>query len=273
MVIAVRRASLGQLPNAPLALVLAQVVFSRHLSMRDRIPAIQDAVRREYPTFAETKIHALEIGAAGIKTKQVDRWQFGDATNQAGFLILEDGLVFNATAYRDYPAFAERLSTILGMFEALVPDLHVERLGLRYVDIIVPAGDEEPEEFIVSGLRATELSNIGRHANSMHFSQIFLDEGYLNFRYKRGGLNEHYMPDDLQPFILAPAAVTSRAKHAQSQGRSIAFLDFDRIVPNLSLRFDSAEVRSRFDRMHKDLSDAFKKVQTPHARKVWSTPP
>lgn len=267
------KASLGQLPNAPLALVLAQVVFSKDLGMADRIPTIQSAVRKDYPAYDNQKVYAFEIGPSGLKTQEVDRWQFSDPEHREGILVLQDALIFNATKYADYDSFSTKLLEVLRTFERIAPGLLVQRLGLRYVDIIVPSRTEEPEEFVVSGLHALELRELGATSiTSMHFSELKMAEGVLHVRYRRG-MSEPFMPDDLQPFMLAPAPIVDRAKDAVARGATVACLDFDRIVKGLSLRFVADDIQERFFHLHEDHSRAFKSLQTPHARKVWAESP
>jgi len=266
---------LGRMPNAPLALVLAQIRHSRYLTMEKHLPALQDAVRHRYPAFRTSQIQSLELTGGPVNVQVGTRWEFADVENRHGFFLQQDSLVFLVTAYTDYEDFAGRFAEILGHFEALVADVLVERVGLRYVDLIVPQSGEPPERYVAPGLHGFPLGALADRAKSLQAQCVskcdFADqEGLLIARYSRG-ISDPYLPADLQPLTLALPEIVDRAKAQQGQSM-IAMLDWDRIVPHRA-PFDRAALIARFGAMHSDLGEAFKRATSEYGREVWNSRP
>jgi len=266
---------LGRMPNAPLALVLAQIRYSRYLTMEKHLPALQDAVRHHYPAFRTSQIQSLELTGGAVNVQAGTRWEFADFENRRCFFLQQDSLVFLATAYIDYEDFAERFAEILGHFEALVPDVLVDRVGLRYVDLIVPQSGEAPERYVASGLHGFPLGALAEKAKSLQAQYVskydFADqEGLLIARYSRG-VSDPYLPADLQPLTLALPGIVHRARARQGQSM-IAMLDWDRVLPHRA-PFDRAALIARFGEMHTDLGEAFKRATSEYGLKVWNSLP
>lgn len=264
--------ALGQMTNAPLALVLAQLRFSPYLSIGTAMPAIQDALRKSYPVFRKSQIQTLEFGpgpsAPNVTT--VERFTFVNADNREGFVAQQDSLVFLATQYRTFDDFAEKHRTVLECFQRLVPDLFVERLGLRYVDVIVPRTNERPEQYVVEGLQGCLLETIAPVAfQSQYVANWKLSDGAMKFRFING-VRKPFMPPDLQPLELNPAEVIQKAVDVSKQGTPIGLLDFDRVRDHRGT-FEAAQVIDAFAAMHDDASQAFKRAMSPLAKEVWNS--
>jgi uncharacterized protein (TIGR04255 family) len=258
--------------NAPLALVLAQLRFSPYLSIGSAMPSIQDALRKSYPVFRKSQIQTLEFGpgpsAPNVTT--VERFNFVDADNREGFITQQDSLVFAATRYRTFDDFAAKHRAVLECFERLVPDLFVERLGLRYVDVVVPQMGERPEQYVVEGLQGCHVESIAPVAfQSQYVANWKLSDGAMKFRFVNG-VRKPFMPPDLQPIELDPAEVIAKAIEASKQGTPIGLLDFDRVRDHRGT-FKAAKVLDDFAAMHGDASQAFKRAMSSLARMVWNS--
>src|SRR5258708_1337378 len=149
-----RTEPLGQMANAPLALVLAQVRISPYLSIGNSIPAIQDALRSAYPVYRKGQIQTIEIafGANAPKINTLDRHQFVDADNRIAFIVQQDSIVFMATRYETFEDFEAKHRVVLDCVQQHINDVFAEGLGLLYVDVIVPRRGERPEQYVVDGL-------------------------------------------------------------------------------------------------------------------------
>lgn len=142
----------------------------------------------------------------------------------------------------------------------------MRRIGLRYVDIIVPEEGKTPDDYVVPGLRCLPALTLTSRARSgLAISEFQLEEGALVIRYATAG-GAIGLPPDLQPLTLAEPDVLKRL--APVTGMS-ALLDFDRFAP-LEEMFDASQLKARFDHLHEDHSVAFRELTTEHAKDVWS---
>jgi uncharacterized protein (TIGR04255 family) len=260
--------ALGQMANAPLVLVLAQVRFSPYLSIGKSISAIQDAIRRTYPAFRKGQMQTIEIapGSPMPSISTTERWDFADAENRECFIVQQSSLVFLATRYKTYGDFASRHSIVLECFERTVPDVFVEGLGLRYVDLIVPREGERPEEYVVEGLRGCLLEIEAQAFQARHIARWKVDDGLITFRYVSGA-RPPFLPPDLQPLELEAPEVIKRALASKAP---IGMMDFDRMLDHRG-QFRASEISKLFTRMHDDASKVFKRAMSPFAESIWNS--
>jgi len=267
-----RKASLGQMANAPLALVLAQVRFSPYLTIGNLVPAIQEALRKNYPSFRHDQVQSIEIGptASPATTTTEHIWSFTNLENQEGFLIQQNSLVFLATHYKTFHDFSGRHATLLQAFEKIVPDLLVERLGLRFIDVIVPKQGEMPEDYVASGLRGCEIDSISpSNFRSQYQARWMRHDGALLFRFATG-ITPPFWPQDLRTVQLANPEVIARAHTAHTANLRIGRMDFDRTTAYRG-PFVAPELLSQFSNMHSDLSRTFKGAMSSHAEAQWNS--
>ncbi len=264
-------AALGQMANAPLALVLAQVRFSPYLTIGNAIPTIQDALRKAYPVFRKSQTQTIEFGPGGAPTiSAVERFNFVDADNREGFIAQHDSLVFLATRYKTFDDFEAKHRIVLECFERTLPDLFVERLGLRYVDVIVPRKGENPEAYVIEGLQGCRLETFTPLAfQSQYVANWKLPDGAMKFRFT-SGVRKPFLPPDLHPIELGIPEVIQRAIEASKSNIAIGLLDFDRMREHRGT-FTATQVLEMFSAMHSDASLAFKRAMSPLAKETWNS--
>lgn len=265
-------AALGQMANAPLALVLAQVRFSPYLTIGNAIPAIQEALRKAYPVFRKSQMQTIEFGpgSGAPNISAVERFNFVDADNREGFIAQQDSLVFLATKYKTFDDFETKHRVVLECFERLLPDLFVERLGLRYVDVIVPREGERPEAYVIEGLQGCHLETFAPIAfQSQYVANWKLNDGSMKFRFING-VRKPFLPPDLHPVELGTPEVIQKALEASNANIPIGLLDFDRMRDHRG-SYEAAKVLELFAAMHGDASQAFKRSMSPLAKKVWNS--
>ena len=261
--------ALGRLPNAPLAYVLAQVRFQPILEMDKSVPSIQTALRLKYPRYREVKVAGIEIGPNGARMLDAaTRWEFTSASSRQGVILQTNSLVLHATEYSTYAAFSDSFHDVLKIVGDLVPGILVDRLGLRYIDFIMPSPGQNPDQFVVSSLGCRPDPGVPFESHSgVTTADYELADGHLIIRFTRGrGLPP--LPPDLQPLSLAASDVMER-KDADSVDTAI--LDTDRFI-EISVPYDATNLLQRFESMHDHISRAFKAITTAHAVRTWSGP-
>jgi uncharacterized protein (TIGR04255 family) len=194
-------------------------------------------------------------------------WEFADPDNRVAVILRSNGVVLHATAYSDSVEFLARLDKVVTLFSQEVKSVFVSRLGLRYVDFIIPKEGEAPEDYVNSHLDLDlGLSEQGEPTATC-VSIYPMKPGQLTVRYVRA-MGEPKLPPDLATTSLDPAPLAKNAKC----DRFAASLDTDRTIAFSPVeRLDLAKVRDHFALMRADIRKAFDKAASDHARKVWKT--
>ena len=269
------RANLGRLANAPLAYVIAQVQFGTILAMEKLVPDVQAALRADYPRFAALQGLSIIVGAAGPVQAQSPttlRWDFGSETNRRGVILQSSSITFHTAEYATYDAFAKELTDVLTKAQDTIPDMFVKRVGLRYVDVVIPGPGESPNLFVEPTLRC-DPGNFPGVKNHQGITALVcdLERGQLNVKYyvsgKHNPANLSLLPPDLEPFPLTQPDIM---KKAQAQGYPLGVLDTDRFIDGVDQRYNADTLKTLFDELHGDISTAFHQFTSDHARQVWS---
>ncbi|MAT65037.1 MAG: hypothetical protein CMN57_05290 [Gammaproteobacteria bacterium] len=253
-----------KLSNAPLIYVLAQIRFSPILATEKYIPSIQERVRREYPRYQQNIIQTFRFGPEGQPPDiaKISRWEFADKDSTHGFIIQQDSFVFHTTGYTTFPEFKDKLqSALLAVNESLDISL-VERIGLRYVDIVEPTGDDKLSDYLVPGVAGFPHEDIGVQPVVSQTESISDSEfGRLVLKVIKKK-DEKNVPPDLFPLAL-------KLSRKVAQGSPNALLDFDHFFEQ-SIDFSVDAVIEKIDQLHEVTSKAFWSVITEHAKDVWS---
>ncbi|GAB4206842.1 MAG: TIGR04255 family protein [Sandaracinaceae bacterium] len=255
--------------QSPLVLVLCQVRFSRVRKMRDYIPGIQDAFRRRgFPTERAGKRQQLLITPAGVQSVEEDRWEYRTRDERWSITVVEDSVVLQTTAYERFEDFAEKLEaavrTVLEETEQTELGL-VERVGLRYVDLVQPREGESYRDYLRPGFHGAPAPFVeGSHrlfVQSVGRTDLGDDSGTMVLRVFQNDQGADLPPDLL---VGAPEHLP-RAK----AGELVTLVDMDHYVEG---KFDPSPewVIARAYAMHDHLIEAFHEhVVSPHAIEVW----
>ncbi len=145
---------------------------------------------------------------------------------------------------------------------------HVSRLGLRYVDFVVPTDGKLPEDYVNSpwNQSATPAFEGAQARPGMFVSlhDIEFKRGRMRLQFMRG-FGKPGLPADLQG-LLEP-----RALHGSVE-QPTAVIDTDRWMEGEAWDPAGAEICEDFKSMHLDLSKTFKTMVSSLARKEWGEP-
>lgn len=266
-----RNHALGKWPNAPLALVLAQVRFDPEVNteykevaarlkaaLGERFPAMK-AVRQVKLVFGNAPD---PVGESKANEGEVGRELRSDDNRSA--LRLQDGVMtYTTSLYKDSQHFLAEWRSMLDCLCA-AGGVKVQRLGLRYVDFIIPTAGKAPEDYFKDGF--TRSSNVfGETAQVAFMSYEYPkgDNGMMRVQYGRG-FAPPSLPPDLDGSILLPPALLEKYTEGPS-----AVLDIDRWRID-SRRLQAGEIADEFQRLRDDICMAFSRIITPEAEAEWS---
>lgn len=266
--------ALGKWPNAPLALVLAQVRFdpeidTEYMEVAERLKAAlgeqfpsMKAVRQVIHVFGNTPDPEME---SNPNERVVGRELRSDDDRRA--LRLQDGVMtYTTSLYEDSQHFLAEWRSMLDCLCA-AGGVKVKRFGLRYVDFIIPTDGKAPEDYFKDGFG--ELPHI--------FEETTAHTAFMSHEYPRGpeaamrvqfgrGFTSPSLPPDLDRSVELPPILLNKYRAGPS-----AVLDID-IWRVGSRRLQAAEIADEFQRLRDDICEAFHRIITPEAELEWSSP-
>lgn len=164
------------LSKQPLVLVLCQVRISPVRKMGDYIPGIQEAFRRHaFPIERAGKIQQLTITPAGVSSVEQERWEYRTKDEQWSITVLQDNVVLQTTAYERFEGFAEKLEvavkTVLEQTEQDKLGL-VQRVGLRYIDLIQPRDGESYRDYLRPGFHGASDAPFSEGSHRLYVESV-----------------------------------------------------------------------------------------------------
>lgn len=256
----------GRLSNAPLVYVLTQVRFSAVLKMGEYVPAIQEHLRSDYPRYEQRQIEALELvppaPSAAPVTNTVSRWLFKDRDDVSGFILDESSLVFHTSRYASFSEFKARLLSGAAIVQEAARIPMIERVGLRYVDLITPDDGETLDQYVSPGLMGFSIDtpDVKAYNTNKQFVNVKTKVGQLMLRFTRGQLSSPLPPD------LAALAPKMRRKPKKSNVSAI--LDTDHFSDK-GVNFNRDRLEKVVTDLHAPIAGIFKAAVTDYAVNKW----
>jgi uncharacterized protein (TIGR04255 family) len=259
-----------KLTHDPLSLVLCQVSFSAIRKMPTFIPEIQDRLRRKgFPNDASGTGQNLVLTQSpeGVKTEALPmrRDEFRSKDERWAVVIAADGLALLTTAYDRYSGFHEHLLLALQEVDA-VAELRlgqINRLGIRYIDVIEPAPGETHRDYLqatLHGLQSDVFIGDGPVIQSQTFGRTLL--GTLAVRVWQNNTAQVIPPDIL---LGKPMPMN----FSVPAGKLITLIDTDHAIQG-AWDYDLPKVLATMDALHEGINRAwFRDIITPHALTTW----
>lgn len=253
----------GRLHNAPVVYVLAQIRFSAVLKMAEYVPAIQEELRPNYPRYENQQIATIEIGSPGASATPTiaNRWVFKDKDQQFGFILEQSAMVFHTSNYVDFPDFRDRLLEGVTIVQKIVNIPLIERVGLRYIDLITPADDEAIDRYVKPELLGFSLTDLGLKTEmNQQLISGKTKTGQLLVRFTKA---RHTSP---LPLDLSPTAL--QLKRVPKSTKESAIMDTDHFAEK-SIDFDVGQLTKLIGELQSPIGSVFKAAITDYAVEQW----
>lgn len=264
-----------KMKNAPVYFTIAQVRHNPVLRLGAYADEIQDRMRKAgYPDFKKGVAMAISLmSQIGDEPQQqqptvekVERLMFSSSDNTRGFIVEQNALSFQTTEYDTFESFIDEFMKGLGIVHECMTLAHTERVGLRYLDAIVPPnGEDGLPEYLASGVLG--LSNklpddvqVSHSFSETHFqtagsavlARTIIQAGPLGF------------PMDLQPIGVKVADRFQKINGVH------AIVDTDASIEGRNtLSLD--EIKSQLTLLRAGIDVAFNAVVMPDALKAWKS--
>lgn len=265
------RTALGRWPNAPLALVLAQVRFTPTPDVAPDlvVERIRQTAGSSFPICRKLQNVTLNFGQVGNPDAQIPQppqtidlgHDLRTSGNDEALLINPGAFTFMTAAYVDSTDFRNRWKSFMDtVFNG--NELQVTRLGLRYVDFIIPSEGHSPEDYFLGLDRSP--GGLGGQAPfaSMSFNYPRDDGGNLRVQYFRG-LMDPALPADLQGGVTLPVHRPRRNTDGPS-----GVLDMDRWRTG-DTPMSAAAAADALLELRQDIAKSFRSIMTGLAKEEW----
>ncbi len=256
------------LKTPPVFYTIVQVKFNAVLKLPEFLPVVQESFRRAgFSDFKPQRAVTLrvELRSDGAPPSAVplsrDRYLFGSVNREHAFLLDADALTLHSTNYGRFESFSETFLKGLAILHTAMQLDFTERVGLRYLDRVMPRDGESLEQYLqpqVLGLGAP-LGGKAIHSYFETLSEVQEVKLLSRVVIQSGPLA---LPPDMAgvDMVVAPRFVSFR-------GRS-ALLDNDGFV-EIRDPFNLDTVGARLRAIHKVIGVAFRSAAKEYAFKVW----
>ena len=159
-----------KLANSPLVLVLGQVRIAAVRNMAEDVPKIQDALRKKgYPIDVSKEVQEVLIASGQPQYRRRPHWEFRKRDESGSIIVGEEVVVIQTTAYTVAEDFLVELELAAETVAGVVGDLVVERVGLRYIDLIQPKEDEDWRDYVKPGFHGVETDAFNPDSSTAFF--------------------------------------------------------------------------------------------------------
>ena len=251
-----------KLSKSPLVLVLGQVRIAAVRSMGDYIPKIQDTLRRRgYPVDVSGVYSRVVITPGQQQLRSEPHWEFRKRDERCSIIVNEEFVVVQTTAYTVFEDFLKEIELAVDTVASIVGDLVVERVGLRYVDLIRPADGGDWREYVKPGFHGVKTEAFSADTVEGFFqltARTEVGKMIARLAQNRDGIA---LPPDLTPH--QPKGIPDVPK-----GKLLTLLDLDHFKVN---RFDYAkdQLLQVAWELHDSLDILFRDMVTEHALTTW----
>lgn len=255
-----------KLHQDPLSLVLCQIKFSKVRKMPELIPQIHDLLRKEgFPEDVSSTVQQVII-TPGSAPQIIERKQdeFRSKDNKWSLVISEDMLVLVTTAYDRFEGFADRLKRSLEIVDQIagINQGLINRIGLRYVDVINPQPGETFRNYLQPSLHGPTSSVFTGPDNWLHLESVG--------RTELGTMIVRITQND-QGVVLPPDIIHKPMDYKMhiETGNVITLVDSDHFVEGL-WDYDLESIMDTTEKLHKAINTIwFNDLITQEALNTW----
>lgn len=250
----------GPLRRPPVVYVVCQIRFAPFPRPEAVIDRVHEAMNEAGFARQDEQVRSIKISpnAPAEFTEHEKRARFDNRDGTIGYIIAPDQLAVHRTAYTRFEDF---LDNIVFGFRALIAATKlpfIQRVGLRYVDLITPADNETVAQYVVDRLLGFEPQVAGVASQAaQQFVQLLTAQGRMFVKSSRAK-HQQPVPVDLLPLSLTP----QRTPNAE---RESFILDIDHFADNLKLDPDVDELATRVRALQDPMADIFREALTPYA--------
>jgi uncharacterized protein (TIGR04255 family) len=263
-----------KMTNAPVYYALAQARFNPVAAMAKYVDQIQDRLRLDgYPLQEPHQFTQLVVPTPGQGQphepliRQAISWLMTRSDRTAGFILDHSTITFHTTHYQTHNQFIpELLRGLTAVHEAVTLD-HVSRLGLRYLDAVLPRSGESAEQYLARGLHGIDFNAARQQAMTETVfatdTRPLVAKGMLVVRVYRAVAPLGFPPD------MLPTGLAIAPQFEIKEAREYAIIDTDHYVEGqMPMHMD--KLNEQLLSLHGTVKLVFGATTTDHARSAWA---
>lgn len=257
-----------KLAKPPVYYALAQVKFNPVALMPKFAGEIQDRLRRSgFPIFESEQSQSIDFGDLSQihETKptitETPNWFFTSEDKFSGYVLGNDFFTFQVTKYTGHHDFFERFMIGLSLLNEIVSIGAFSRLGIRYLNAVVPDHDESLNQYLHQQVQGVEFGSpwIGGAWESGYKTNL----GILVAKIYKTNKSLIGFPVDVQP-----RSVILDKRFVLSEPKEHAVIDIDHFIQE-SISYSPGVLRERLNGLHSPVEKCFKAIVTEHAITRW----
>ena len=253
--------------NAPVMYTVAQVRFNQILTMESFVPNIQERIRASgFPDYRKEVINSFSFPLSqtdgNVPVMQfVSRHVFGNTQGTAGFILENNAMSFQTTEYDVFETFLESFLNAISIVNGQVGIDYIERIGIRYLDAVMPRAGEELPDYLVKEVLGMTFKIVGELSHSYTETVSSNSVGGLIARIiiRDSGIS---LPPE-----IAQSAYDLNSNFNQFKGLH-AIIDTDGYY-EVRTAFDIDAVAKKLNDLHEEIAKSFKAAASPQALKIW----
>ena len=250
----------------PVFYALIQVKFNA-VQMERFVSDFREALRSNgFPDYQEdTQTELLiSMGPGGPRPPEQrprNRWRFFNMERTEGFTLLDDALVYHTNRYDCFAHCRDVALQALRILHDRVDLAYVERVGMRYLDAVMPAAGAALADLVKPTLLGPYSELPGDLDHGFSETRKIVGDGNLVMRTL---INEKGLaiPPDLQNQTL------NLDETLKSYQGDLLLVDTDYFVQK-RFKFDMNAIEKQFQASHAVLIDTFKAAITDEAKALW----
>lgn len=253
-----------KLTDSPLIFVLAQVRFPQLLSIKERIPAFQDTLRKlGYLKLNQREVTQVKRDPQNniVAKESYNQWEFIDKEGTHSVLVDPRFINVNTSKYEVFEDFVVRIERVFEVMASCIEPGLIEHLGLRFVDLIVPSKGRSMADYVDQNLRGFQVDpDEDRQAFYMETVTRTGEDKRFIHRYTETQKGLGFPPD------LIPSGL-KLLKNPRIE-TTFGLLDMDHMLTR-ELDVEPEGMVDAFWDLHRHHEDAFRRSVTDSAIEEW----
>ncbi|WP_445620647.1 TIGR04255 family protein [Kushneria sp. Sum13] len=264
-----------KMQNAPIYYALAQVGFNTVAAMAKYADEIQDVFRKEGYTLYDIEWRNelqvnFEAEDGDPQFNKFKIWHFTKDDRSSGFILAPSNLTFHTTHYTDKNRFIKDFCEGFETVNNTIGLKHVGRIGMRYLDAVLPQEGETTEDYLISETSGINLDieKVQSQNEYVFKSNLgpFIEESTLIAKIYRANTFLGFPPG------ISPGQLILKNKFQEYNKTNFkhAVIDIDHFSEGQKEINGTYQLEEQLNYLHNDLKNAFEAIISQHARDTWT---
>jgi len=248
----------GILNNPPLTHVLASIRFAPWTMLAKRVDEIHDELREFLPLIQMLRIRrSVPSGHATEDFQESNAWMLMPIDRTFVVQLATNQLVVFCKGYSRYTDFEAKTSKVLEVLEKYMKFMHVENMGIRYIDLVKTEQGEALDDYVNPEFLAPKISGFEREDAAV-ISIYTYDGAKIRIRCITD-ISAPVVPDELIPLeAMSRIDITKPLTIARIQkGQALFDIDSFLVKPNPE-KMQKENVLDELNKLHRNANKIFR---------------